>query len=140
MGDHHGDTLVVHGDALAVRGGGEGRRLVQVRHQVDALLGVDVRQAGERVGREQGELLAGRWRRHWVVERERRIAFVLGADRSALDCAHQTQISSATNSRQGNFHPISPLDSARLHPCLCETFSQRSDKIQTFPTSKSYGT
>ena len=98
MGHHHGDALVVHGDALAVRGGGEGRGLVQVRHQVDALLGVHVRQAGERVAREQGELLAWRWWRHWVVEREGRIAFVLGADRSALNFAHQTQISSATNS------------------------------------------
>lgn len=106
VGDHHGDTLVVHGDALTVRGGGEGRRLVQVRHQVDALLGVHVRQAGEWITREQGELLARRWWRHWIVEREGRIAFVLGADRSALNCAHQTQISSATNSKQSYFHPI----------------------------------
>ena len=140
MGDHHGDALVVHGDALAVvGGGGEGRRLVQVGHQVDALLGVDVRQAGE--GVVQRELLvARRWWRHWVVEREGRIAFVLGADRSALNFAHQTQISSATNSWQNNFHPMSLLDGARLHPCLCETFSQRSDKFLTFLTSRSNGT
>ena len=80
MGDDHGDALVVHRDVLAVGGRGKGRGLLQVGHQVDALLGVDVGQAGERVARHQGEVLAGGWRWwNWVVERERRITLILGS-------------------------------------------------------------